>query len=79
MPNNINDNNKLDMNKENVNCNKKINCRKNRKTEIIWFNPTFCKFVNINIGIFLKLITNIIYLIFNQYNILHKIFNRKTF
>ena len=55
MLNNINNNNKLDMNKENTNCNNKINCRKNRKKWMIWFNP-FCKLVNINIGkYFLKI------------------------
>ena len=50
MPNNIINNNKLDMNKENTNCNDKVNCRKNRKRKITWFNPTFCKLENINIG-----------------------------
>ena len=50
MPNNINNNDKLDMNKENMNCNDKVNCRKNRRKKIIWFNPPFCKPVNINIG-----------------------------
>ena len=44
VPDNINDNNnnnKLDMNKENANCNNKVNCRKNRKRKIIWFNAPF--------------------------------------
>ena len=50
VPNNINNNNKLDMNKENMNCNNKVNCCKNRKRKIIWFNPAFCKLVNIDIG-----------------------------
>ena len=43
--------------------------------KIIWFNPTFCKLENINIGkYFLKLIDKH----FNQNNILHKILNKKT-
>ena len=50
MPNNINNDKKLDINTDNMNCNNKINCRKNRKRGIIWFNPTFCKLVNINLG-----------------------------
>ena len=50
VPDNINnDNNKLDMNKENINCNK-VNCRKNRRKEIWWVHPRFCKLFNINIG-----------------------------
>ena len=75
MPNNIINNNKLDMNKENTNCNNKLNCRKNRKRKIIGLNSTFCKLVNINIG---KYFFQLIDKNFNQYNILHKIFNRKT-
>ena len=48
---------------------------KNRKTKIIWFNPTFCNLVNINVWkYFLKLIDKH----FDRNNILHKIFNRKT-
>ena len=74
MHNNINSNNKLDMNKENTNCNK-VNCRKNRKRKIIWFNPSFCKLVNINTG---KYLFKLMDKHFTQYNILHKIFNRKT-
>ena len=35
MLNNINNNNKLDMNKENTNCDNKVNCHKNRKRKII--------------------------------------------
>ena len=56
------------------NCNIKVNCHKNRKRKIIWFNSTFCKLVNINKKIFFKSSDKH----FNQYNILHKIFNRKT-
>ena len=49
--------NNLYMNKENTKCNDKKISRKNRKKKIIWFNPTFCKLVNINTGkYFLKLI-----------------------
>ena len=67
--------NNLYMNKENTKCNNKEISRKNRKRKIIWFNPTFCKLVNINMGkYFLQLIDKH----FNQNNILHKIFNRKT-
>ena len=40
MPNDINNINKLNMNKENTNCNK-VKCHKNRKRKIIWFNPHF--------------------------------------
>ena len=59
--------NNLYMNKENTKCS-----QKNRKRKIIWFNPTFCTLVNINVGkYFLKLIDK-------HFNILHKIFNRKT-
>ena len=47
--NNNNNNNKLDRNKKYTNYNKKVNCRKNRKSKIIWFNPTFCNLNNINI------------------------------
>ena len=48
--------------------------QKNRKRKIIWFN-LYCKLVNMNIGkYFLKLIDKH----FNQNDILHKIFNRKT-
>ena len=48
---------------------------KNRKRKIIWFNPTFCKLANIDVGkYFLRLIDKH----FKQDNILHKIFNRKT-
>ena len=66
--------NNLYMNKENTKCNKEIS-RRNKKRKIIWFNPTFCKLVNINIGkYFLKLIDKH----FNQNDILPKIFNRKT-
>ena len=55
--NNINKNNQLYMNKENTNHNNKINFRKNRIRNIIWFNPTFCNLVNINVGkYFFKLI-----------------------
>ena len=73
---NINNTNNLYKNKETTdNCNIKVNCHKNRKGKIIWFNSPFCKLVNINIGkYFFKLIDKH----FNQYNILHKIFNRKT-
>ena len=61
-----------DINKEN----KYDHKNKNRKRKIIWFNtPPFCKLANINVGkYFLKLIDKH----FKQYNILHKIFNRKT-
>ena len=38
-------------------------------------HPPFCKFVNINIG---KYFFELIDKHFNQYNILHKIFNWKT-
>ena len=59
--------NTLHMNKENTKCSQKIR-------KIIWFNPTFCKRVNINIGkYFLKLIDKH----FNRNNVLHKIFNWK--
>ena len=56
------------------NCNIKVKCHEKRK--IIWFNHLlFCKLVNINIGkYFFKLIDKH----FNQYSILHKIFNSKT-
>ena len=48
---------------------------KNRKRKIIWFNPTFCKLANIDVGkYFLRLIDKH----FKQDNRLHKIFNRKT-
>ena len=48
---------------------------KNRKRKIIWFNPTFCKLANIDVGkYFLRLIDKH----FKQDNIFHKIFNRKT-
>ena len=57
------------------NCNIKVNCHKNRKRKIMWFNPTFCKLVNINIR---KYVLELIHKHFNQYKILHKIFNRKT-
>ena len=39
MPNNINNDNKLDINKENTNC-IKVNCRKNRKKNYM-VQPTF--------------------------------------
>ena len=47
MPNDIN-NNKLEMNKENLYCNNKVNCRKNSQRKIM-FQPRFCKLVNVNI------------------------------
>ena len=37
---NINNHNKLDRNKENTNYKDKVNCRKNRKRKIIWFDPS---------------------------------------
>ena len=51
-------NNNLYKDKETIdNCNIKVKCHKNRKRKIIWFNPTFCKLTNINVGkYFLKLI-----------------------
>ena len=58
------------------NCSIDVNCHKNRKRKIIWFNK-WCVFVNLFINIrkyFKKLIDKQ----FNQYNILYKIFNRKT-
>ena len=61
-----------EINKENNNYDQK---NRNRKRKIIWFNPTFCKLANIDVGkYFLKLIDKH----FKQDNILHKIFNRKT-
>ena len=61
-----------DSNKEN---NKYDHKNKNRKRQIIWFNPTFCKLASINVGkYFLKLIDKP----FKHDNILHKISNRKT-
>ena len=64
--------NNLYMNKENMKWSQKN--RKKRKS--IWFNTSFCKLVNINVGkYFLKLIDKH----FKQNNILHKILNRKTF
>ena len=71
--NNNNNNNNLYKDKETTtdNCNIKVNCHKNRKRKIIWFNPPFCKLVNINVG-------NFFFKHFNQFNKLHKIFNWKT-
>ena len=71
-----NNNNDLYKNKGTTdNCNIKEKCHKNRKRKKIWFKPPFCKLANINTGkIFFKLIDKH----FNQYNTLHKIFNRKT-
>ena len=75
VPNNNNYNNKLDKNKQNTNWINELNCGKSRKRKIIWFNPAFGTLVNIDIGkYFLTLIDKHC----NQYNILHKIFNRKT-
>ena len=52
--------------------NKKTN---HRKRKVIWFNPTFCKLSNINIGkYFLKLMDRH----FNKDNSLNEIFNRNT-
>ena len=66
--------NENNLNKGNSKCDNQQVSRKNRKRKIIWFKPTFCKLVNINIGkYFLKLMDKH----FNQNNILHKIFNRK--
>ena len=54
-----NNNNDLYKNKETTDNNdnnnnkkkkKKEKCHKNRKRKIIWFNPSFCKLANINIG-----------------------------
>ena len=60
-----------EINKENNNYDQK---NKNRKRKVIWFNPPFCKLVNIDVGkYFLRLIDKH----FKQDNILHKIFNRK--
>ena len=72
--NNNNNDNELDTNKENTNCNNKINCCQNRKGKILWFNPPFCKLGNINIG---KYFFQLIDKHFNQYIILHKILIRK--
>ena len=48
---------------------------KNRKRNVIWFNPTFCKLFTINIGkYFLRLIDKHL----DGNNLLKKIFNRKT-
>ena len=60
-----------EINKENNNY---IQKNKNRKRKIIWFNPTFCKLANIDVGkYFLRLIDKH----FKQDNILHKIFIEK--
>ena len=65
-----NENNFYMKKKKNTKCTKKYSKRK-----ITWFNPTFCKLVNMNVGkCFLKLIDKH----FNQNNVWHKIFNRKT-
>ena len=48
---------------------------KNRKREIIWFNPPFSKLANIDVG---KYFFRLIDKHFKQDNILHEIFNRKT-
>ena len=69
-PNNNNHN--LYKDKETTdNCNIKVNCHKNRKKKSIWCKrPLF-----VNIG---KYLFKLIDKRFNQNNILHKIFNRKT-
>ena len=56
-----------DINKEN-----KKYSKKNRKRNIIWYNPSFCRLATINVG--MKLIDKH----FKHNNILHKIFSRKT-
>ena len=44
--NNNNNNNNLYKDKETIdNCNIKVNCHKNRKRKIIWFNPLFVNFL----------------------------------
>ena len=61
-----------DINKEN----KYNHKNKDRKRKIICFNPPFCKLASINVGkYFLKLIDKL----FKHENILHEIFNKKTF
>ena len=74
-PNN-NNNNNLHKGKDTTdNCYIKEKHHKNRKRKIIWFNPIFCKLSNINIEkYFFELIDKLL----NQYNMLHKIFNKKT-
>ena len=63
--------NNLYMNKENMKCS-----QKNRRKKIRWFHPPpFCKLVNINVR---KYFLKLIHKHFNQNNILHKIFDRKT-
>ena len=52
------------------NCNNKVKCHENRKRKIL----LFLWLANINIGNIFKWIDKQ----FNQYNILHKISNRKT-
>ena len=51
-PKKIKPNNNLHKDKETTDyCKIKVNCHKNRKRKIIWFNtPLFCELVNINIG-----------------------------
>ena len=43
VPNNINNNKKLYINKGSTDCNNKANCYKNWKRKIIWFSHNFCK------------------------------------
>ena len=69
-------NNNFYKNKETTdNCNIKEKCHKIEKGKLYGLTHPFCKLANINIGkYFFKLIDKH----FNQYNMLHKIFNRKT-
>ena len=55
-------------------CNIKVKCNKIEKGKLYSSSHVF-KFVNINIG---KYLLRLIDKHFNQYNILHKIFKRKT-
>ena len=64
IPNNINKEKK-----------KKKYSHKNRKRNIIWSNPPFCRLACINVG---KYLLKLIDKHFKHDNILHKIFNRKT-
>ena len=54
---------------------KKKTKNRNRKRKVTWYNPPFCKTINLNLG---EIFINLIDKHFNSDNPLHKIFNRNT-